>query len=143
MILTCLGGMSTAMACVVLNMNSFLFSFPIEPVPASRPRVTRWGAYYGKRYTSFRKQADSVIPLVFTGQPLAGTLEVLVTFYCKRPKTTKREEPRGDVDNYVKAILDSCNGKVFEDDDQIKRITATKRWEDEHGPRIELYVSKA
>ena len=131
------------MDCVVLNMNSFLLSFPLEPVPASRPRVTGWGAYYGKRYTSFRKQAESVVPEVFTGQPLAGTLEVIVTFFCKRPKTTKREEPMGDVDNYVKAILDSCNGKVFEDDDQIKRITAIKRWEDEHGPRIELYVSKA
>jgi Holliday junction resolvase RusA-like endonuclease len=124
-------------------MTSFLLSFPLEPVPASRPRVTRWGAYYGKRYTSFRKQAELVIPEVFTDQPLVGTLEVLVTFFCKRPKTTKREEPRGDVDNYVKAILDSCNGKVFEDDDQIKRITATKRWEDEDGARIELYVSQA
>ena len=124
-------------------MNSFLLSFPLEPVPASRPRVTRYGpVFYGKRYTSFRKQAESVVPEVFTGQPLTGTLEVIVTFFCKRPKTTKREEPRGDVDNYLKT-LDILNGVVWEDDDQIKRITAIKRWEDEHGPRIELYVSKA
>ena len=124
-------------------MNSFLLSFPLEPVPASRPRVSRYGpVYYGKRYTSFRKQAESVVPEVFTGQPLTGTLEVIVTFFCKRPKTTKREEPRGDVDNYLKT-LDILNGVVWEDDDQIKRITGTKRWEDEHGPRIELYVSKA
>ena len=123
-------------------MNSFLLSFPLEPVPASRPRVTRYGCYFGKRYTSFRKQAESVVPEVFTGQPLTGTLEVIVTFFCKRPKTTKREEPRGDVDNYLKT-LDILNGVVWEDDDQIKRITGTKRWEDEHGPRIELYVSKA
>ncbi len=124
-------------------MNSFLLKFPLEPVPASRPRVTKWGAYYGKRYTQFRKDAGLVIPEVYTDQPLTGTLEVSVWFYCKRPKTTKRTEPRGDVDNYVKALLDSCNGKVFEDDDQIKRITATKQYEDEHGPRIELYIRPA
>jgi Holliday junction resolvase RusA-like endonuclease len=124
-------------------MTSFLLSFPLEPVPASRPRVTRYGpVYYGKRYTSFRKQAESVVPEVFTGQPLTGTLEVMVTFFCKRPKTTKRDQPRGDVDNYLKT-LDILNGVVWEDDDQIKRITGTKRWEDEHGPRIELYVSQA
>tara|TARA_R100000152_G_C6730719_1_gene155423 strand:- start:34 stop:432 length:399 start_codon:yes stop_codon:yes gene_type:complete len=132
------------MVYVELNMaTSFLLSFPIDPVPASRPRVTKWGAYYGKRYTQFRKEAESVIPQVFTGQPLAGTLEVSLVFYCKKPKTTKREEPRGDIDNYVKAILDCCNGKVFEDDDQIKRLNATKQYEDGDGARIELYIRPA
>jgi len=118
-------------------MTSFLLKFPIEPVPASRPRVTKWGVYYGKRYTKFRKEAESVAPEVYSGQPLSGTLEISVWFYCKRPKSTKRAEPRGDVDNYLKT-LDVLNGIVWKDDDQIKRITAVKRWEDEHGPRIEL-----
>ena len=123
--------------------TSLFLSFPIEPVPASRPRVSKWGTYYGKRYSEFRKVAAQVVPEIYSGLPLNGTLEVTVTFYCKRPKTTKREEPRGDVDNYVKAILASLNGKVFEDDDQIKRITATKRFEDSDGARIELYICKA
>lgn len=70
-------------------------------------------------------------------------MEVHAIFYCKRPKTTKRRDPRGDVDNYVKAILDSCNGIVWDDDDQILRLTASKRWEDEFGPRIELIISPA
>ena len=90
--------------------TSLFLSFPIEPVPASRPRVSKWGTYYGKRYSEFRKVAAQVVPEIYSGLPLNGTLEVTVTFYCKRPKTTKRDEPRGDVDNYVKAILDSLNG---------------------------------
>ena len=28
--------------------------FNIIPTPASRPRVTRWSTYYGKKYTKFR-----------------------------------------------------------------------------------------
>ena len=79
----------------------------------------------------------------YTDQPLSGTLEVTIWFYCKKPKTTKLSEPRGDIDNYCKAILDQLNKRVIEDDQQIKRITATKRWEDEHGPRIELHIYKA
>ena len=93
---------------------------PILPVPASRPRVCRWGTYYGKRYTEFRKIADTLLqavewPRVF---PLGGLLAVSVTFTVPRPKTTKRLSPRGDVDNYFKT-LDSLNGTVWKDDDQI------------------------
>ncbi|QDP45890.1 MAG: hypothetical protein Tp1125DCM238401_3 [Prokaryotic dsDNA virus sp.] len=79
----------------------------------------------------------------YGGEPLRCGLEVHAIFYCKRPKTTKRRDPRGDVDNYVKAILDSCNGIVWDDDDQILRLTASKRWEDEFGSRIELIISPA
>jgi Holliday junction resolvase RusA-like endonuclease len=47
------------------------------------------------------------------------------------------------VDNYVKAVLDSCTEIVWEDDDQILRLTVTKRFEDENGPRIELFIFAA
>ncbi len=119
-----------------------LLSLPIAPVPASRPRVTRWGTYYGKRYSAFRKEAEKVIDDHYAGTPLSGALEVVVWFYCTKPKTTKRECPRGDVDNYVKAILDACNGKVWEDDTQITDLAARKRWVDEYGPRIEILISR-
>ncbi len=124
-------------------MTSLLLQVPVAPVPASRPRVTRWGTYYGKNYTQFRKEAEEVMDDLAPGEPLDGSLEVVVRFFCRKPKTTRRAEPGGDVDNYVKAILDSCNGKIWKDDDQILRLTATKRWEDEHGPRIELCVFAA
>ena len=124
-------------------MNSLLLQIPVTPVPASRPRVSKWGTYYGKRYSAYRKEAKPAVQAAYGGEPLQCGLEVHAIFYCKRPKTTKRRDPRGDVDNYVKAILDSCNGIVWDDDDQILRLTASKRWEDEFGPRIELIISPA
>ena len=117
-------------------------TLPITPVPAPRPRVTRWGTYYGKRYTAFRQEASKVIDDQYAGTALSGALEVMIWFYCQKPKTTKRDCPRGDVDNYTKAILDSCNGKVWEDDTQIINLVARKRWEDEYGPRIELLICR-
>ena len=126
-----------------MSFDTVVLHLPIAPVPASRPRVSKWGTYYGKTYSAFRKEAAKVIDAELENDPLEGGLEVSLWFFCKKPKTTRREEPRGDVDNYIKAILASCNGKVWVDDDQILRLNAQKRWADERGPRIELVISPA
>ena len=74
------------------------------------------------------------------GEPAVGPISVHLIFYCKRPKTTKRELPRGDIDNYMKGILDSCNGVLWIDDDQINKCSGRKLYEDEHGPRIIITI---
>ena len=116
-------------ACLVL---------PLDPVPASRPRVTRWGAYYGKRYTEFRKRGNEILAnlstLVLSPSnadlfPLYGVLEVTAIFNVVKPRTSKLSIPRGDVDNYFKT-LDICNGIVWGDDQQIKVLHAIKRFND-------------
>ena len=113
---------------------------PVEPVPASRPRVSKWGTYYGKRYTKFRKDAKIALEAMDLDEPLSGQLSVHLEFYCKRPKTTKRDTPRGDVDNYMKGILDSANGILWLDDEQIVKCSGKKVYEDEHGPRIIITI---
>lgn len=111
----------------------FTVCLPFPPVPASRPRVTRWGTYYGKTYKNYRQLADKAIP-VSDKSPLLGNLRAVVEFVCRRPKTTKRLNPRGDIDNHLKAILDAITGTkkkpkgYWLDDDQIVEVTALKRW---------------
>jgi len=73
-------------------------------------------------------------------EPLSGQLSVHLEFYCKRPKTTKRDTPRGDIDNYMKGILDSANGILWGDDDQIVKCSGKKVYEDEHGTRIIITI---
>lgn len=107
---------------------------PFPPTPASRPRVGRWGTYYGKNYKAYRERADKAIPR--SRKPaLEGNLRVHAEFVCHRPKTTKRINPNGDIDNYLKAALDAITGKkkkepkgYWNDDDQIVQVTAVKRW---------------
>jgi Holliday junction resolvase RusA-like endonuclease len=55
-----------------------------------------------------------------------------------RPKTTKRLSPRGDVDNYFKT-LDSLNGTVWKDDDQIVWAIMVKDYGD---PAIHLEIKE-
>ena len=112
------------------------FTLPLNPVPASRPRVTRSGhVYYPKRYTAFRKEAESVVPVTLRDeQVLDGPLLVRVTFRVQRPKKTSLLFPRGDTDNYVKAVLDALNGHAYVDDNQVIRLTAVKCWAEPDEP---------
>ena len=48
--------------------------------------------------------------------------------YVKRPKTTEREWPKADIDNFAKAVLDTMNGKIWKDDSQITSLYVAKQW---------------
>jgi|TARA_R100001510_G_C7656200_1_gene215982 Holliday junction resolvase RusA-like endonuclease len=115
----------------------------IQPISASRPRVTRWGVYYGKRYTAFRKEAVGVVSGIESPPdsplPLSGPLKVSVMFNVRRPKTSKLDYPNPDIDNYLKAVLDILNGHVWCDDRQIVDISGSKRWAKDE-PSIVLKV---
>ena len=106
------------------------YFFPVEPVPASRPRVSRWGVFYGKRYEKFRKDMRECLR-EYTGTPLTQKLWVELEFICQLPKQTKRKFPRGDVDNFAKGPLDSMtsHGGFWSDDDQIVCLRVTKRFQ--------------
>ena len=61
-------------------------------------------------------------------QPMVGPLEVWIDILGTRPKKTKFTSPNGDVDNFVKGLLDCCNGSMWKDDSQIVELHATKAW---------------
>lgn len=106
------------------------YKFPVNPVAASRPRVSKFGAYFTGPYKKFRQEAAVVINKVlgrnFT--PIDGKLAVDIKCFVARPKSTKLEHPKADVDNYSKSILDSLNGKLWEDDSQIVALFIEKQW---------------
>lgn len=106
------------------------YKFPLNPVAASRPRVGKFGAYFTGPYKKFRQEAAVIINRVlgrnFT--PLSEKLAVDIRCFVTRPKTTKLEYPKADVDNYSKAILDSLNGKLWVDDSQIWALFIQKEW---------------
>lgn len=114
-----------------------MITFPIAPVVASRARVTRWSTYFPKRYTQFRKEFGELLEK-YKAEPVDGLLYVKLDFYVQIPKSwskKKKEEKEGkhcdnnaDLDNYVKATLDSLEGKYYNNDKQIAMIRARKYW---------------
>ncbi len=118
------------------------FYLPHPPVPAARPRVSKWGVYYPKTYRTWRLDTDA--SLARFERPVTtvrGPVYVTVYSVCKRPKKLTRELPRGDVDNYSKAVLDAVTrtGLVWKDDDQVKILLTGKRYAEE-GEEPHTYI---
>lgn len=102
----------------------------VNPVPASRPRVGRWGTFYAATYKNYMAAmveyfSKNPVPFHFATEPLS----VVVHLVVKRPATTKLRAPGFDVDNGAKAILDALTkAGAWGDDKQIEHLTVTKRW---------------
>ncbi len=111
--------------------------FNIAPVPASRPRVTRWSTFYPKKYTAFRQELGVLLDS-YCLTPSQDLLYVKLDFHVQIPKSwSKRKKAEkdtrfcdnnADVDNYIKAVLDSAEGRYYNNDKQVVMIRARKFW---------------
>mmetsp|Transcript_26630 Transcript_26630/g.55029 ORF Transcript_26630/g.55029 Transcript_26630/m.55029 type:complete len:306 (-) Transcript_26630:1125-2042(-) len=140
-----------------------------NPRPLQRHRTSRWSTYNPsvKYQQSFQKAfenltLDTHVQNKSIGTPLFDGSEYLamaIVFRMKRPKNhfvnnkpgpdrLKKNAPsqlssvRTDVDNLTKFVLDSLNGKLYEDDRQVTTIHATKVLDNANlcDGSIEVYV---
>ena len=121
----------------------------VAPVPASRPRVTRWSTFFPKKYAQFKEDMLELTKDI-TYTPSKELIYVQMTFYVAMPKSwskKKKLEKGGqfcdnncDIDNYCKAILDSLNGVYYEDDKQVVMLKARMFWA--NTPRTEVTITK-
>lgn len=100
--------------------------------------------YYGKTYTAWRKLAAEYLSK--GNHNLTCPLLVVVESVKKNPKArSKKTHPRGDVDNFAKAPLDSL-GKAegyWYDDDQVVYLLTCKRWarrDEEPHTTVEIFT---
>jgi len=121
------------------------FYLEVSPTPASRPKVSKFGTYYGKNYQKFLNDA---LPIAsrFDNIPTDKPVCVFVENVVKKPKTSKRDHPRGDVDNYAKGPLDVMTkaDRFWEDDDQVVMLITTKRFAaPDEEPHVRVYYYEA
>ena len=90
---------------------------PTKPVPASRPRVTKWGTYYSKTYKAWIQAAEHLIPHS-PAEPLAIPVVANVLLAIPRARTSTLIVPVGDGDNYEKAVFDMIQKKGYLADDK-------------------------
>lgn len=127
-----------------------------EPVPKGRPRFTRTGHAYTPKKT---KLFEDKLKFEFMAQNCERTpvytkdipIVVEAIFAKSIPKswTRKRKESclrgeilptsRPDVDNYLKT-LDALIGLAYEDDSQIVKTIAEKRYAEEPYVEIRIYA---
>lgn len=107
-------------------------TFPFAPVPASRPRVTRWGTYHTKTYKHWLDQAATTLKDGFYSNAYLGEepLLVVVETVITKAKTSKLRIPKGDADNYAKGPMDAITraGLHWYDDKQVTVLLSAKRF---------------
>lgn len=104
---------------------------PFDPIPAARPRVGRYGTFYPKKYNEYRAQAQEILAPFRRDELVTGAVTVQCEFIVKKPAKPANPYPsKGDIDNYVKALLDAVTkAEVFwKDDMQVTDVRATKRY---------------
>jgi len=68
-------------------------------------------------------------------QLLCGPIEVKIEFYYKG-KTSGYCPKYADIDNLAKLVLDALNGIIWEDDKQIVKLLAEKKYAEKEEIRI-------
>ncbi len=132
------------------------FEVPGKVIGKGRPRLN---SYTGVVYTPTKtKDYESLVEQYFLlkyprFKTLEGRIKVSVIAYFSIPKATKKSDinemldnnisptKKPDIDNIVKAVLDSMNKFAFKDDNQITKLEVEKKYalEDKIYIKIEEY----
>jgi Holliday junction resolvase RusA-like endonuclease len=112
------------------------FFVPCNPAGKGRPRFARCGKFV-RTYTPKKTEAlEKVIALVAnTNRPpeedMGKPVILDAMFVFEKPKSAKKRVyhiVKPDIDNVLKLLCDSCNGILWNDDNQIITVRASKRY---------------
>lgn len=121
-----------------------------DPVPWQRRIVNKktGGVFYPDGYRNFKKMMSILLLKAKSLYIMEPDIKMTVQFNIPMPKSwsiKKREKMKGrphsqvpDLDNLVKGIKDSLNGKAYKDDRHITDLSACKRWAEVGSFRIIL-----
>lgn len=100
-----------------------------RPVPKGRPRLGRRGRVFTPEKTLI---AEAEIRQAWDGPMFDGPVLIRVLFNDTSTEVTvveydgPKSKLRGDLDNYVKTLMDGLNGVAWTDDKQVHYIEACK-----------------
>lgn len=112
------------------------FTVPGDPVPQPRPRVSTRGGFArayvpAKHPVHAYRQAVQMSAVAAGAQTHVDPVEVVIDAVFLRPKSHKKgatTQPRQDVDNVAKAVLDALTGVAWADDRQVRRLVIEKSY---------------
>lgn len=117
-------------------MKLCTFTVPGRAIPAVRMTQRSKFTKQAKRYLAYKNKVAWIARSKYKKKPASSDVKVEVDIYL-------RGGVQGDIDNYFKAITDSLNKIVYEDDRQVKEMVARKiDCESKDDERVEVEVYK-
>ena len=111
-------------------MNVYQYECNGKPTVLQRHRFSK-----GRTYNPSKQQQIAFADqLELPEEPIKDMLEVDLEFHFELPKSYKKlkDKPmypsKSDLDNLIKFVLDALNNKLYYDDSQIVKITASKKY---------------
>ena len=126
-----------------------VYEIDIEPMGAVR--MTRAGKFkekYAQRYLLHKQRIKYLWRSKHIGDLLTGPLQVDLIFTMPIPKSGRSQNrkvvageyqtTKPDIDNLQKSVFDAANKIVWEDDNQVCKVSAVKVYGDVPGIRMEV-----
>ena len=124
-----------------------------QPIPQKRHRHLKTGRTYdpcSAEKTLFLKKSRAACPEMVNVD--SSPMSIKLRFECARPKShyttpalakLSSRAPldhtfKGDIDNYVKFVMDALCGTFYRDDAQIFQLSATKVWVSPGSERVSV-----
>lgn len=116
-------------------MRMIKFTAELQIVSFPRPSTKGKRRYNPKRYTEFKNALGFIALAEMKGrEQISGAFKISATFYKKsRYKVT--DQKFGDVDNFVKSVLDALQGICYKNDSQCVDFGKSKKIKS-NNPRI-------
>lgn len=132
------------------------FEIPGQPRPQPRHRGNKHGTFYLPGDAPVRAYKDAIrLAAIAAGlKPHAEAVCISQFFIFDRPashlnaagevKPSAKVWPRGDLDNYLKALWDALKGFAYDDDDQIVSSKEDKAYAPAGEPsRTRVWIRRA
>jgi len=98
---------------------------PIRPMPFKRVECRGKQRFNPEEYEKYKEELGWYARQAMgERRPYTGAVSIRVWLFKKRRGILKK--CWGDIDNFLKAILDSLNGICYLDDAQVKKVEAEK-----------------
>lgn len=116
---------------------------PTDPVVASRARTTKTGrTFYQPKYQEYKTYLKTFFAANIDERCITSELVVEAEFVLKRPKKSKFTMPIGDIDNYLKSLDALEAAGIIDNDRQLVKVIATKRFCNENeAPHTKLLIT--
>ena len=117
------------------------FTADIEPVPFNRPRFNIGKVFNSSRYSAFKKELGYKARAAMNGKKIiTGAFKISVDIY-KKSKQNILNKNFGDLDNFIKAVMDSLNGICFLDDAQCVEFKRCRKFKSDK-PKIVIKIEE-